>query len=83
MLTDSIQLFDVITRSRYTAEKRLMVDISAVREAYLEKTISNIALIKSEHNPADSLTKIGGNDAFEKLLATNTISHPVEQYVIE
>lgn len=36
MLTDSIQLFDVMNRSRYTTKRTLMVDISAVREACLQ-----------------------------------------------
>ena len=83
MLTDSKALFDVITRSKYTTEKRLMIDIAAVRQAYNEKEINNIALIKSEFNPADGLTKLACNEALKQLLETHKISHPVEQYVIE
>lgn len=34
MMTDSQQLFDVLTRSRYTTEHCLMVDIAAAREVF-------------------------------------------------
>lgn len=60
-----------------------MVDINAVREAYLNKIISNVALIKTQYNIADSLTKIGSNQALIRLLMTHRIEHPIEQYVIE
>ena len=83
MLTDSKSLFDVLTRAKYTTEKRLMVDIAAAREAYNDHVISNIALIDSADNPADALTKIGHNSALQNLLRTHRISHPIIQYVIE
>eukprot|EP00171_Calliarthron_tuberculosum_P003375 IDg3375t1 len=70
-------LFDIITRNRQTSEKRLMIDIRAAREAYNERDISNIALIESEHNPADALTKIKSNKALSKLLDTLQLTiHP-------
>ena len=83
MLTDSKALFDVITGSDYTTEKRLMVDLAAIREAYNDRTISIIGLIRSEHNPAAGLTKTGPNAAWQKLLQTNKLQHPIEQYVID
>ena len=82
MLTDSEQLFNVLTRARYTTEKRLMVDISATREAYSDHTITNIGLIHSDDNPADGLTKINGNGALQRLLQTNSLNHSVRQFVI-
>ena len=60
-----------------------MIDISAIREAYSDTTLSNIALIRSEFNPSDSLTKLNGNSAMKHLLHTHNIDHPVEQWVIE
>jgi hypothetical protein len=81
MLTDSKALFDVLTRTRYTTERRLMVDIAAAREAYHEQIISNIGLIRSEFNIADGLTKAGPNEALSKFLVTHCLDHPIEQYV--
>lgn len=60
-LTDSKPLLDVLTKKKYTAEKQIVADIVSTREAYDSKIISNISLIKSMHNPADTLTKVGGN----------------------
>ena len=57
MLTDSKQTFDVMTRATHTTEKRLMIDIAAAREAYNRHEISNVGLVKSEHNIAEGLTK--------------------------
>ena len=82
MLTDCKLLFDAITRSRYTTERRLMVDIASAREAYQERTISNIGLILSEHNAADGLTKLRANAALIHLLHFHIITHPVQQYII-
>ena len=83
MMTDCIQLFHVITRDRYTSERRLMIEISAIREAYSDRMLSNIALIRSEFNPSDSLTKLNGNSAVRNLPHTHHINQPVEQWVIE
>lgn len=65
MLTYSNILSDVITGNKYTKKKRLMVDITAVREAYKAGIISNIGFIRLEFNPADAMTKVGRNTALE------------------
>jgi hypothetical protein len=92
MLTDSKALFDVLTRTRYTTERRLMVDIAAARESYRERILSNIGLIRSEFNIADGLirsefkiadglTKAGPNEALPKFLVSHCLDHTIEQYV--
>ena len=45
MYTDSKQLFDVITRAVHTTEKRLMVGMQAVCEAYNMHETSNVGLV--------------------------------------
>jgi hypothetical protein len=52
--TDSLSLFDVISRSTTTTEKRLMIDITAAKEAYKEGTIDIIGFIRTKFNPADA-----------------------------
>ncbi len=83
MLTDSEILFNTLTRRKTTTERRLMLDLRIARSAYSEREISNIALIASEHNPADALTKLNPNSALRKIMDTGKISHPIRQYVIE
>jgi hypothetical protein len=82
MLTDSAGLFDAITRDRRTTEARLMLDLYAARQAYKNKELENVALIRSEHNAADALTKVPGNDALLRVLKSHKVDHPVVQYVI-
>lgn len=40
-----------------------MVDVYSAREAFRKRELDNIALIRSEHNLADVLTKLQGNNA--------------------
>jgi hypothetical protein len=72
MLTDSKMLFDIITGNKYTTEKRLMADAS-ILEAYNDRKISNIALIRSEHNAADAMTKIAQNAALQEILHAHRV----------
>ena len=57
MLKDSKRMFDVITKASHSSGTRLMIDVAAAREAYNRNDISNVALVLSEHNIADVLTK--------------------------
>jgi hypothetical protein len=63
MMTDGRALFDVITRSRYTTERRLMIEIAAALEAYNDRTMCNIGLIRSGFNPANGLKMVSQKDA--------------------
>ena len=58
MSTDSKSVFDFIVRASMTSEWRLVIDIPGTREAYERSKIADIRLIGSEHNLADSMTKI-------------------------
>ena len=83
MLTDSQILFNIITRRRTTTERRMMVDLKSIREAYAKREIANIALIASGDNPADALTKIKANNALHKLIDDARIDHKIVQFVME
>ncbi len=58
LFTDSQCLFEIVTGGGYTTEKRLNIDLDAVREAEQRQHIANIALLASAANPADSLTEL-------------------------
>lgn len=81
-LTDSKQLFDVVTKASYPSEKRLMVDVAAAREAYNRQDLSNVYLIASNDNISDAFTKRDGSPALETLLRTGVDATPVIQWVI-
>jgi hypothetical protein len=82
MLTDSKSLFDVITKSSTTTERRLMIDISAVRNAYDVGEIQDVGWVRTNFNPADAFTKIGSCEALESIVASNSSKLPIEQWVI-
>eukprot|EP00171_Calliarthron_tuberculosum_P001031 IDg1031t1 len=81
MITDSLSLFDVITKVSITAEKRLMIDLKIVRQSYASKEIEKVGFVRTLNNPADSLTKPKRCHILEKILTEATISHPIEQWV--
>lgn len=83
MFTDSKHLFDVILRNQHTAERRLMLNIAAVRESYNDGILTNVSFIKREYNTADTLAKITQNIYLNHLLTTGTICHPDEQYFVK
>jgi hypothetical protein len=82
MFTNSQALFNVLTHNKTTTERSLMIYVALARQAYHSMIISNIGLIKSCYNPAYGLTKVDCYPALANLLSTNSIDHPVEQYVL-
>lgn len=57
MLTDSKQLFDVMDKSWLPTEKRLMMDVTSLRESYRPFEITDIRLILGTVNIADAFKK--------------------------
>ena len=78
MLTDSLSLFDVVTKATLTTEKRLMIDIK-VKDTYHRNEIENIGFIRSEYNPSDALTKVKPSSILEIILSSSQLIYPVEQ----
>jgi hypothetical protein len=81
ILTDSLSLFDVLTKSTTTSEKRLMIDLTAAKQAYKRREIDTIGFIRTEHNPADVFTKVTKCKILNEILHTSFLNHPVEQWV--
>jgi hypothetical protein len=60
-----------------------MIDISAAREGVNRRDITNVCLLRTEHNIADAMTKFSSNSALQSLLKSYLVDHPVEQYVVD
>jgi Reverse transcriptase (RNA-dependent DNA polymerase) len=82
ILTDSKTLFDVITKASYTREKRILIDLSCVREGYRRFDIDDIGLIASAENLADGFTKETNMDKLCIAVRTGKLNTLVKQFVI-
>ncbi|KAF1360357.1 hypothetical protein EJ07DRAFT_165511 [Lizonia empirigonia] len=79
--TDSRSLYDCLVKLGTTKEKRLMIDIMAMREAYERSELMDIRWIDGRDNPADSMTKAGCNAAMENLINSNELNLRVQGWV--
>ena len=82
MYTDSKFLFDVITTASSLREKRLLIDIAVVKEAYYKQDISQVGHIFSDQNPADALTKPSNCPALNSVLDTGQLKLEINQWVV-
>lgn len=69
--TDSRSLFDCLSKVSRTAEKRLLIDLSMLRQSYERREITEAFWIPTKQNPADGFTKPKPCDALHKMLKTN------------
>ena len=60
LYVDNKSLYDAVRTSNVLADKRLMVDMSALRQL-AEREEIKVTWIKSEHQLADALTKAGAD----------------------
>jgi len=81
LCTDSYSLYQCLVQLGSTTEKRLMIDIMALRQAYEAREISEIRWIKGDDNPADAMTKATPNRALENLVSTNRVDVRLEGWV--
>lgn len=72
--TDSRSLYDCLTKLGTTHEKRLMIDIMVLHQAYENREIAEIRWIDGKDNPADALTKFtAAGTALKSLVDSNTL----------
>jgi hypothetical protein len=79
--TDSKSLYDCIIKLGTTHEKRLMVDLMCLRQAYERKEIKEIMWIDGNSNPADAMTKSKACSALRDLIDTNKVNIKVTEWV--
>jgi len=79
--TDSLSLYECLVKLGTTKEKRLMIDIMALREAYERGDVSDIRWIDGRDNPADAMTKASPNAALSNLIDTNNLTMRVQGWV--
>ena len=82
MATDSKSLYDCLTKLGTTKEKRLMIDLMCLRQAYERREITEVIWIKGEMNQADAMTKDKKVcDALTRLIETNKVNLKPESWV--
>jgi len=79
--TDSYSLYDCLVKLGTTTEKRLMIDLMALRQSYERREISEIRWINGEDNPANAMTKASANRALEGLVNSNSLTVRLEAWV--
>ena len=71
--TDSKCLYDNVVTLGSTTEKRMLIDLSILRESYECREIDDIYWIPSCQNPADAFTKKGNCTALFSLMQENKL----------
>ena len=79
--TDSYSLYECLVKLGTTKEKRLMIDIMALRQSYERREITEIRWIDGKNNPADAMTKSAPNGALGSFLTTNRLKVRVDGWV--
>lgn len=79
--TDSYSLYECLVKLGTTKEKRLMIDIMALRQSYERRELFEIRWINGQDNPADAMTKAVPNNALTTLIETNRLRVRVEGWV--
>jgi hypothetical protein len=79
--TDSYSLYECLVKLGTTMEKRLMIDIMALRQSYERRELYEVRWINGTDNPADAMTKGAPNKALETFVDTNRLRVRVEGWV--
>jgi hypothetical protein len=64
-----------------TQEKRLIIDILALRQLYEHKKIAKIRWIHNRDNPANALTKATANSSLTQLISINKLVVKMKEHI--
>lgn len=82
LATDSRSLFQLSVTLVQTTEKRLLIDLNVIREAYEKRDLNDLVWISGDSNPADGLTKMTKrNDVLGTMLATNQFNPQTQSWI--
>ena len=79
--TDSYSLYECLVKLGTTKEKRLMIDIMALRQSYERRELHEVRWIHGDDNLADAFTKGSPNDALEHFINSNEATVRIEGWV--
>jgi hypothetical protein len=82
MLTDLKQLFDAMSHSTQTKEKRILIDIAASKQSFERHEISDLGLIAGREMLADCFTKVMEPTQLLSALESGFLRHEIKQWII-
>lgn len=80
--TDSYSLYECLVKLGTTKEKRLMIDIMALRQSYERREITEVRWINGNDNLADAFTKSSPNNRLKEFIDRNQANLRVEGWVL-
>jgi hypothetical protein len=79
--TNFLFFYECFIKLGTTKEKRFIIDIMAIRQAYERQKMRDIRWINNKNNPADAIIKGTPNYAFKKLINTNRLVQRLQGWV--
>jgi hypothetical protein len=81
LYTDSKSLYECLVKLGTTQEKRLIVDLMCLHQAYKRREIAEVRWIDGNSNPADAMTKEKPCQALKVLIDSNTLNINTTEWV--
>jgi hypothetical protein len=76
ILTDSLSLFGVTSKSTIIAERRLLIDLEAAKAAYAARELEHVGFLRTQYNQAGAFTKFKRCPILEGILTRGRQTRP-------